>query len=256
MLRLSFTLCPACFLCALQSRCAPAVAAEAADKHKEVQTQAMLSACSKGRPERVQQLLDAGCPPDACDYDKRTGLMLSSANGYRDVLMLLLSAGANPNARDNLGGSALLEAVKGGWDELIEALVGAGATLQLSGAETASALCEMVLQEQQHLLRRYIAAGADVNACDYDKRTPLHIAAAEGKLALVTLLVAEGGADLGAADRWGNTPLSEATRVGATDVARYLRSDEARQAAVKARQAAAERDASKGNRLTSLSGFG
>jgi hypothetical protein len=91
---------------------------------------------------------------------------------------------------------------------------------------------------------RYIAvffAGADVNAADYDKRTPLHIAAAEAKLSMVQLLVAEGGAELSAADRWGNTPLAEATRVGAPDVVRYLRSSDAQAAAVKARQAAADR---------------
>eukprot|EP00882_Tetradesmus_deserticola_P028499 GHRQ01031754.1.p2 GENE.GHRQ01031754.1~~GHRQ01031754.1.p2 ORF type:complete len:104 (-),score=23.36 GHRQ01031754.1:176-487(-) len=44
----------------------------------------------------------------------------------------------------------------------------------------------MVVGEQAALLRTYIAAGADVTAGDYDKRTPLHIAAAEGKLAMVS----------------------------------------------------------------------
>jgi hypothetical protein len=96
-----------------------------------------------------------------------------------------------------------------------------------------------------HSLKLFIAlllfTGADVNSADYDKRTPLHIAAAEAKLSMVQLLVAEGGAELTAADRWGNTPLAEATRVGATDVARYLRSSDAQAAAVKARQAAADR---------------
>mgnify|MGYP001811165631 FL=1 len=167
--------------------------------------------------------------------------MLAAANGHRDVVHLLLAAGSNPNARDNLGGCALLEAVKGGWDELVQQLVAAGAGLQLAGCELASALCAMVLDDQPHLLRRYLAAGADANAADYDKRTPLHIAAAEGKLGMVVLLVEEGGAELGAVDRWGNTPLAEATRVGAGDVVRYLRSDGAREAAVRARQAAAER---------------
>jgi len=246
----------------LQGRTTPAAAAEALEKHKEAQAQEMLRACSKGRVSNVQTLLDQGCPHDACDYDKRTGLMLAAAHGHGAVVSLLLDAGSNPNARDNLGSSALLEAVKGGWDDVIQLLVRAGAQLQLSGSELASALCAMVKEEQPHLLRRYIAAGADVNASDYDKRAPLHIAAAEGKLGMVVLLVAEGGADLAAADRWGNTPLAEANRVGAEDVVRYLRSDEARQAAVKARQAAAERGSGGGNSLSTLqdvmglSGFG
>jgi ankyrin repeat protein len=101
------------------------------------------------------------------------------------VVSLLLSCGANPNARDNLGSSALLEAVKAGQAPLLGLLVGAGAALQLSNSELSSALCSMVVEEQEGLLRRYIAAGANVAAGDYDKRTPLHIAAAEGKLAMV-----------------------------------------------------------------------
>lgn len=47
-------------------------------------------------------------------------------------------------------------------------------------------------------------------------------------LVQVRLLVEEGGADLAAADRWGATPLAEAKRVGAADVAAYLSSSAAR----------------------------
>lgn len=101
------------------------------------------------------------------------------------VVSLLLSAGANPNARDNLGGSPLLEAVKAGHMSVVHQLTAAGGTLQLSVSELSSALCSMVLQGQADLLRRYIAAGADVGAWDYDRRTALHIAAAEGKLDMV-----------------------------------------------------------------------
>ena len=36
------------------------------------------------------------------------------------------------------------------------------------------------------LLRRYLRAGANVDACDYDKRTALHISAAEGTAAVVS----------------------------------------------------------------------
>jgi ankyrin repeat protein len=42
----------------------------------------MLLAAAAGDVATVQQLLDRGCPPDACDYDKRTGLMLAAANGH------------------------------------------------------------------------------------------------------------------------------------------------------------------------------
>jgi ankyrin repeat protein len=57
----------------------------------------------------------------------------------------------------------------------------------------------------------------------------------------VTLLVEEGGADLSVKDRWGATPLDEAQRVGAADVAVYLSSSKAEQAAAAARTALAAR---------------
>ena len=47
----------------------------------------------------------------------------------------------------------------------------------------------------------------DVNCCDYDKRTPLHLAAAEGYVDIVKLLINKGAKNN--KDRWGNTPLSE-----------------------------------------------
>ncbi|KAF8054945.1 AKT1 [Scenedesmus sp. PABB004] len=215
----------------LGARVAEQAAAAAATKFQLWQAQAMLNAASGGDTAGVARLLERGCPPDACDYDKRTGLMLAAAQGHGEVVAALLRAGANPNARDNLGGSALLEAVKAGHDAVLAQLVDAGASLQLSPAELASALCGMVLEGEEALLRRYIAAGADVAAGDYDKRTPLHIAAAEGKLSTVKLLVEEGGAELSATDRWGATPLAEAKRVGAADVVAYLGSPAARSAA-------------------------
>jgi hypothetical protein len=60
----------------------------------------------------------------------------------------------------------------------------------------------------------------------------------------VTLLVEEGGADLSVKDRWGATPLDEAQRVKAADVAAYLSSSKAAQAAAAARTALAARQGS------------
>jgi ankyrin repeat protein len=110
------------------------------------------------------------------------------------VVSLLLSSGANPNTRDNLGSSALLEAVKAGQAGLLGLLVGAGAALQLSNSELSSALCSMVVEGQAGLLRRYIAAGANVAAGDYNQQTPLHIAAVQGKLEMVSALTCLGDA--------------------------------------------------------------
>ena len=51
----------------------------------------------------------------------------------------------------------------------------------------------------------------DINAGDYDGRTALHLAAAEGHAEIVQYLI-EQNAKLHEKDRWGNTPLHEATK--------------------------------------------
>ena len=49
----------------------------------------------------------------------------------------------------------------------------------------AAQLCTCVFEGNLPLLRRLIRAGAAADAGDYDKRTALHIAAAEGNTAAV-----------------------------------------------------------------------
>lgn len=61
-----------------------------------------------------------------------------------------------------------------------------------------------------------------VNAADYDKRTPLHIAATHDCVAVAKILLAEGAA-LNAKDRWGNSPRGEAENAGYKEMARLLR---------------------------------
>ena len=62
-----------------------------------------------------------------------------------------------------------------------------------------------------------------VNFRDYDRRTALHVAASEGHLDVVKLLIAPG-AKINRSDRWGGSPLDDAHRHRHLVVARYLRS--------------------------------
>ena len=49
---------------------------------------------------------------------------------------------------------------------------------------------------------------------DYDARCALHLAASEGILAVVEMLIDELCASVNPRDRWGNTPLDDAIRSG------------------------------------------
>ncbi|MBQ49322.1 MAG: glutaminase A [Zetaproteobacteria bacterium] len=60
-----------------------------------------------------------------------------------------------------------------------------------------------------HGMRENMANQADINATDYDHRTVLHVAAAEGHEDIVRYLI-NVGAPINKPDRWGRTPLDEA----------------------------------------------
>jgi hypothetical protein len=65
------------------------------------------------------------------------------------------------------------------------ALVWAGACLCMPPVMAAAYLCTAVYDGDSLKLRRLLHAGANANAADYDKRTALHIAAADGNLPAV-----------------------------------------------------------------------
>ncbi|CAD7952889.1 unnamed protein product [Amoebophrya sp. A25] len=71
------------------------------------------------------------------------------------------------------------------------------------------------------LTRLKLSGARNFSAPDYDKRTPLHLAASCGHLEVVEWLL-ENGHPLCVRDRWGNTPLDDARREGFPSVARYL----------------------------------
>jgi ankyrin repeat protein len=70
-------------------------------------------------------------------------------------------------------------------------------------------------------VRKLLGSGVAATACDYDYRTPLHIAASEGQMGITKLLV-EAGADVHARDRWSNMPLHDSMRGNFQEVTAYL----------------------------------
>jgi glutaminase len=70
-------------------------------------------------------------------------------------------------------------------------------------------------------IQRLAAQGRELGGVDYDRRTPLHLAAAEGREEVVGFLL-EHGVDASPRDRWGRTPLDEATVSGHAEVVEIL----------------------------------
>ncbi|XP_071332900.1 glutaminase kidney isoform, mitochondrial [Trachinotus anak] len=63
-------------------------------------------------------------------------------------------------------------------------------------------------------LRRFALSAVDMEQTDYDSRTALHIAAAEGHLEAVIFLTEICKVNPHMKDRWGNTPLDDAMQFG------------------------------------------
>ncbi|ONK66710.1 uncharacterized protein A4U43_C06F11160 [Asparagus officinalis] len=177
------------------------------------------SAAFHGDFGHLKGLIRAGADPKKTDYDGRTPLHLAASGGYEDITLFLVQQNVDVNISDKSGNTALIEAIKNGHDKVATILFENGAKLNLS--DPGSQLCAAVSKGDSDFLRRVLSYGVDPNSKDYDNRTPLHIAAAEGMFFTAKLLL-ENGANVFAKARWGTTPLDEARRSGSRPLIRLM----------------------------------
>uniref|UniRef100_A0A8C1XWS9 glutaminase n=1 Tax=Cyprinus carpio TaxID=7962 RepID=A0A8C1XWS9_CYPCA len=71
-------------------------------------------------------------------------------------------------------------------------------------------------------LRRFALSSMEMELKDYDSRTPLHIAAAEGHMDVVLFLSQSCKVNPFVKDRWGNIPRDDAMQFGHEDVVKVL----------------------------------
>eukprot|EP00277_Geminigera_cryophila_P000616 CAMPEP_0179421922 /NCGR_PEP_ID=MMETSP0799-20121207/10102_1 /TAXON_ID=46947 /ORGANISM="Geminigera cryophila, Strain CCMP2564" /LENGTH=893 /DNA_ID=CAMNT_0021195917 /DNA_START=41 /DNA_END=2722 /DNA_ORIENTATION=+ len=176
----------------------------------------MCKAAAKGDMKCLGILVARGADVNAMDYDKRSALHLAAAEGHLEVVRFLVQKGSNVNSPDRWGSHPLRDAVQGNHTEVVEVLTRAGGTNGLkdtSEKEFGDKMCKAASRGDLQSLRSLVAKGATVDCCDYDKRSALHLAAAEGHAAVVEFLV-ENGVAINVQDRWGGTALKDAQRGG------------------------------------------
>ncbi|XP_051979894.1 glutaminase kidney isoform, mitochondrial-like isoform X1 [Xyrauchen texanus] len=71
-------------------------------------------------------------------------------------------------------------------------------------------------------LRRFALSSMNMELKDYDSRTPLHVAAAEGHMDVVVFLTQVCSVNPFVKDRWGNIPRDDAMQFGHTEVVKIL----------------------------------
>ncbi|KAG1664595.1 hypothetical protein FOA52_012538 [Chlamydomonas sp. UWO 241] len=193
------------------------------DQHDDQRTAKLLSHVAKNNIHEVKTLLSQGMSPDAASHpDARTGLHIASAEGHTHMARLLLESGANPMVCDRFVRTPLLEAARNGHDDMLALLREYKASLRTDNLTTAVELCGAISNGDLMYVRRLLRAGVDPEMTVTDMRTALHIAAAEGDLRSVKVLVEEGAALIDLTDRWGQTPLDNAKAAGAHAVVAYL----------------------------------
>jgi ankyrin repeat protein len=69
--------------------------------------------------------------------------------------------------------------------DICRVLLEGGALMVIHPVMASAHLCTAVFDGDLLLLKRLLLAGVDVDAADYDRRTALHIAAADGNLGAV-----------------------------------------------------------------------
>jgi len=193
----------------------------------------LIQGASKGDLGSVIQLVEKqGTSVDASDYDRRSVLHLAAAEGHVNVAKYLLEAGANPNAEDRWGNRPLDDALhqqnSASHAECAKTLRAAGATARVDpvaeGDSDGSAfkLIQGASRGDLNSVMNIVEKkGTSVDAADYDKRSVLHLAAAEGHVEVVRYLL-KAGANPNAEDRWCNRPLDDARRQGHSSCADLL----------------------------------
>ena len=196
----------------------------------------MCAAAASGNINCLREILELGAiSVDQGDYDSRTALHLAASEGLLDTVQFLVEGswsaerlphGANLSPIDRWGGTPLDDAVRGEQRAVANYLRSRGAQSGSGHGSKGDAvmLCVAAARGDVQCLReQLLSRGISPDISDHDKRTPVHLAASEGQMAVLRFLVEEVHCNVNPIDGRQHTPLDDATREHRTEAAAYLR---------------------------------
>jgi len=186
-------------------------------------------AAGKGNIAVVQLLSASKALLETRDEDGRTPLLLAAYRGHGAICEALLKAGANSEAVDDDDYNALHLAAKRGKVEVVQVLFGYKIDLSARNSSERTAFLMAASRGHRQMCQLLLAHGARhcrnenyYKCSDKHQNTPLHLAAREGKVEMVPMLVESWKESLELTNRNGRTPLLEAARYGHSDVCEAL----------------------------------
>lgn len=183
---------------------------------------ALMVAAQAGELPLVRRLLSAGADVNARNANGGSPLMYAAAGGHAEITRLLISRGAEVSTRARLGWTPLLVAAATGHTEAVRVLLDAGADVDCRDAYGWTPLMRAVSGSDADTVRVLLTEGKpDLEAAEENGATALHIAAGEGQVELVRLLLA-AGADPAARDGDGRTPADVAAEANHAAAAALL----------------------------------
>src|SRR2546427_302721 len=166
--------------------------------HAQARDVRLLEAVKRRDDKAFTALLRARADVNAAQPDGATALAWAVHLGERRMAEALLDAGANANTADEYGETPVTLAAANGDADLVRRLVAAGGTLLEAGANPNVALLSgakpiIVAMQYRHAAAALVLleGGADISARDRAGNTTLHLAAQAGDMNLVRALLAK-----------------------------------------------------------------
>lgn len=188
---------------------------------------ALLIASAKGDQKVVAERIAMGVKIDSRDTERRTPLMFASARGYKEICGMLLQAGANIRMQDRSGRNALDYAAGRGLVDTVEFLLKKAKDTDERHYIEYATLNAIALTANTTSMPKGKGALPSINRISPEEWSPLHIAAGNGSVNVIELLLSRG-ADINLSNAQGRTPLHWAAWSNQTAAINLLSSRNAR----------------------------
>jgi len=175
---------------------------------------ALMLAAESGNLDQVRALLQSGADVNEAKGSGHTALMLAAGRDHLEIVQTLLKAGANPNAivfgRYGIPGWAWMFAMNRcnkHWREMTESMLAAGVELNPK-TNYPSPLGHAINEDDVVIIETLLKKGANPNLRDSETGETLLMSAARYSTPEVVQALIEGGADVNARNKSGQTALT------------------------------------------------